>query len=162
MSISVSHSSQKNHRILVKLKKKKDFLGKNLVLNCPKWPCHRLMRNSHIVYNRTIPLHVLDAQFQFLCICCSRLYLEGALRFFVLGPNCAHFGGFWGNKASKQHQTELKFWPQVVLIVVQILLSISENSNFYRDRGCTQSVSFWSIFNPKFTPWRWPKSKLAN
>ena len=30
------------------------------------------------------------------------------------------FWGVWCNDSSKQRQTELKFWPQVVLIVLQI------------------------------------------
>ena len=51
----------------------------------------------------------MDAKFQFLCICYSRFYLKEALRVIGLGPNCAHFGGFWSNNPSKQRQIELKF-----------------------------------------------------
>ena len=69
----------------------------------------RVSRNSQIVYNRNILLNVLDAKFQFLCIFCSRLYLEEALRLFDLGLNCDHFDGFGGNSSSKQHHIELKF-----------------------------------------------------
>ena len=67
-----------------KIKQKKEFLGHKLDLNCPQWLCQRLIRNTDIVYKRIIPLHLLDAQFQFLCISCSRLYLEEALCFFFL------------------------------------------------------------------------------
>ena len=96
ISNSISTRSQKNHRILVKLNKKA-FFGSKLGLNCPLWLRQRVIRNSHIVYNGNIPLHVLGAKFQFLCICSFWLYLEEALRVFGLGPDCAHFGGFWSN-----------------------------------------------------------------
>ena len=82
-------SVPKNDRILVKLNKK-TFFGPKLGLNCPR---QRVIKNSDIVCNMNIPLHVLDVQFQFLCICRSRLYSEKALRVFGLGPNCAYFGG---------------------------------------------------------------------
>ena len=42
------------------------------------------------------------------------------LLFFGSGLNWAHVGGFWDNNSSKQRQIEMKFLPQVVLIVVQI------------------------------------------
>ena len=102
-----------------------------------------------MVYNRTIRLHVLDAKFQFLWICCSRLYLEEALRFFSLGPNCAHFGGFWGNNSSKHIQIEVKFWSQVVLIVVQILIQAFWKIRIFAETGDVHKVSvFGSILTP--------------
>ena len=42
------------------------------------------------------------------------------LCFFGAGPNWAYFGRFDGNTYSKERQIELIFWPQVVLIVVQM------------------------------------------
>ena len=96
ISNSISTRSQKNHRVLVKLNKK-TFFGPKLGLNCPLWLRQGVIINSHIVYNENIPLHVLGAKFQFLCICSFCLYLEESLRVFGLQPNCAHFGGFWSN-----------------------------------------------------------------
>ena len=73
ISNNVSPKSQKNHRILVKLSKKKTtFFGPN----CPLGPCQRVVRNSHIAYNRTIHLYFLVAKLQLLSICCYWLYLE--------------------------------------------------------------------------------------
>ena len=52
ISNSVRVSSQKNDRILVRLKKKIFFWPK-LGLNCPLWRQHqKVIRNSHIDYNR--------------------------------------------------------------------------------------------------------------
>ena len=73
------------------------------------WLCQRVIRNSQMVYNRNIRLNVLDAKFQFLFSFFSRLYLEEALHFSGLGPNCGHFGGFGGNYSSIQHHIERKF-----------------------------------------------------
>ena len=101
ISNSVSTRSQKKYRILVKLNRKKHFGGSKLSLNCPLLLRQKVNGNSHILYNRNILLHILDANFQFLCICCSRLYLEEALHVFVLELNCAHFRGFWSNNSSK-------------------------------------------------------------
>ena len=51
ISNSVRVSSQKNDRILVRLKKKIFFWPK-LGLNCPLWQHQKVIRNSHIDYNR--------------------------------------------------------------------------------------------------------------
>ena len=144
---NVSPRSQKNHRILVKLDKK-TFYGPKLGLNWPLCPHKKVIRNSHIVHKRNIPLHVLDANFQFLCICRSRLYLEETTMFFwfrtQLGPFWGFFGG--GNNSSKQTtQIELKFWPQVVLIVVQIQVKAFWKNRIFTEAGCTQSLTF--LFN---------------
>ena len=78
--------SQKNHIILVKLTKNKLF-GPKLGINCDLRPRQRIMRNSHIAYNRTIHLYFLNVKFQLLGICCSRLYLEETRTvFFVQDP----------------------------------------------------------------------------
>ena len=79
---NVSPRSQKDHRILVKLRKKTFFVPK-LFLNCPLGSHQRVIRNSHIAYNRTIHLYFLDAKFQLLGICCSRLYPEVATTIFL-------------------------------------------------------------------------------
>ena len=75
--------SQKNHIILVKLTKNKLF-GPKLAINCDLRPRQRVMRNSHIAYNRTIHLYCLNVKFQLLGICCSRLYLEETTTFFFV------------------------------------------------------------------------------
>ena len=144
ISNSISPNSQKNNRILVKLNKKRVFFGSKPGLNCPQWSCHKPIRNSHIVYvyNRTIHLQVLDTQFQFMCICCSRPCLD-------LGPHCVHFGGFWGNNSSKRHYIELKFWTQVVLIVVQIPFQAFWKARSFTERGNVHKVS---VFGPTLTP----------
>ena len=157
ISNSVSPRSHKNHRLLVKLNKKNILGGPNwskLHCGCAKGLSEILSHRIGTFY-RNIPLHVMDAKFQFLCICYSRLYLEEALRVFGLGPNCAHFGGFWSNNSSKQHQIELKFWPQVALIVVQTLLKAFWKTRLFTettDRECTQSFSFWSKFDLNLSP----------
>ena len=79
----LSLRSQKNHIILVKLTKNKLF-GPKLVINCDLRPRQRVMRNSHIAYNRTIHLYCLNVKFQLLGICCSRLYLEETTTFFFV------------------------------------------------------------------------------
>ena len=128
-------------------------------LNSSLWLRKRVIKNSQIVYNRNILLNVLDAKFQVLFIFCSRLFLEEALRLFGLGPNCGHFGGFGDNNSGKQH-IELKFWPQVVFIVVQILFKAFWKTRIQRQEIYTKFqflVQLW----PQFTPWRLPKSKIA-
>ena len=49
-SNSVRPRSQKNHRILVKLKKKKTSLGPNMGLNCPLCLHQSVIRNSLIIF----------------------------------------------------------------------------------------------------------------
>ena len=93
--------------------------------NCPLWSCQKVIKNSHIVYNRSIPLYLLDAKFPFLCICCSQLYLKKQCIILVQDPIGTILRGargrtMWGNDSSKKRQIELKFWTQVVLIVVQM------------------------------------------
>ena len=123
------------------------FLGSKLRLNCPLGPHQRVIRNSDIDYNRTIHLYFLDAKFQLLDICCSWLYREES--FFGSGPNWARFRGFGGNNSSKKCQIELKFWSQVVLIVVKMIFKrILKSSSFYNN----QSLSFRSDFDPNFPP----------
>ena len=82
--------------------------------NCPLCSCQKVIKNSHIVYNRTIPLYVLDAKFPFLCICCSQIYLKKTTRYFGSGPNWDHSTGeggrkMWGNNSNKKSQIDLKF-----------------------------------------------------
>ena len=118
-------------------------------LNCPLGLHQRVIRNSHITYNRAIHLYFLDAKLQLQGLCCSRFYLEKTTTFFCSGPNSAHFGRFESNNFSKQCQIELKFWPQIVLIVVQMPFK-----GFWKDRiftenfYSTQSLSFWFYFSP--------------
>ena len=70
---NISPRSQKNHRILVKLSKTN--WGSKLGLNYPHGLRQRVIRNAHIIYNRTFHLYLLDAKFQLLGICRSQLYL---------------------------------------------------------------------------------------
>ena len=93
---NVCTRSQKGHRILVKLSKNPPYFGPKLGLNYLLGPHHRVIRNSHIAYNRTIYLYFLDSKFQLLGICRSRPYSEEITTFFGSGPNLAHFWGFFG------------------------------------------------------------------
>ena len=54
-------------------------------------------------------IYLLDANFQLLGICCSRLYLEETNSCLVQDPIGPILGGLGGNNSSKQRQTELKF-----------------------------------------------------
>ena len=56
------------------------ILGK-LGLNCPLVPLLKVIKKSHLSCNTTIHL---DAKFQFLGICCSRLYPKEIINFFVV------------------------------------------------------------------------------
>ena len=148
ISNTVTPRPQKNHRILVKLNKKRNIFWAQtgsklppplppLLTSPPLWLRQWVIRNSQI------------AKFQFLCIFCSWLYLEEAIRFFGLGPNCGHFGGFEGNNSRKQHHTELKFWPLVVFIFVQILYKAFWKTWIFTEAGDVHKVS---VFGPTLTP----------
>ena len=80
---------------------------------------------------------------------CSRFYLEEPLCFWGLGPNCHHFCEFGGNNSSKRHHIELKFWPQVVLIVVQIAFKAFWNTRIFTETGDVHKVS---VFGTTLTP----------
>ena len=84
---SISPTSQKKSLFLVKLTKNKRF-GPKFGINYSLRSCQRVIRNSHIAYNRTIYIYFLDAKFQLLGICCSRLYLEEAFSLvqYPIGP----------------------------------------------------------------------------
>ena len=73
------------------------------------------------------------------------------LHFFGSRPNWAHFEGFDGNIPSKEHQIELIFWPQVVLIDVQMPFKAFWNLIF-TETGHTQNLSFWSNFDYSLPP----------
>ena len=64
----------------------------------------------------------------------------------------AHFGFLGGNKSSKQRQIELKFWSQVVLIVVQMAFKTFWRTRIFTLTGITQTLSFWSNFDPNLPP----------
>ena len=60
-----------------------------------------------------------DISFSFRVFAVLNFTQKKQLHFFGSGPNRAHFGGSGGNTSSKERQTELIFWLQVVFIVVQ-------------------------------------------
>ena len=94
----------------------------------------------------------LDAKFQLLEICCSQLYLEETT-FFWLRTQLAHFVGVEGNNSSKQRQIDPKFWPQVVLIVVQMPFKGFWKAQIFAENFySTQSLSFWPNFEPNLAP----------
>ena len=92
---NVSPRFQKSLRILVKLSKKKFFWGSKSGLNCPPpmGPRQRVIRNSHMAYNRTIYLYFPDTNFQLLDICRSRVYPEETTTFLVQDPIGPILGG---------------------------------------------------------------------
>ena len=97
---------------------------------------HRVIRNSQI------------ANFQFLCISCSRLYLEEALRFFWFRTQLWPFWWVWGNNSTKQHHIKLKFWSLVVLKFVQILFKAFWKTWIFTE---TRDVHKVSVFGPTLT-----------
>ena len=92
ISNNVNPRSQKHHRIIVKLSKKKTFFGPKLGLNCFLELHQRVIRNSLIGYNRTMHLYFLDAKFQLLSISRSPLYQEETAMFFWFRTQ---LGPFW-------------------------------------------------------------------
>ena len=110
-------------------------------------------KNSHIVCNRDILFQVLDSKFYFLCICYSRLYLEEATTLFLFRTQMGPFWVFWGKNAVKQHQLEVKFWPQVFQIISQMQMPFEA---FWikwlsTEIGCTKSLTFLVHLWPQFT-----------
>ena len=100
-------------------------------------------------------------KFQVTVIYCFRLYPEKTTTFFGSGPNFPYLWGIGGNKSRKQHQIELKLWPQVVFIVVPMSFeAFLKNSNFYWDMTYPKFEFLVQVW-PQFTPWKWPKSKIA-
>ena len=124
------------------------FRGGDLGLNCSLIPLLNVIINSHLSYYTTIHL---DAKFQLLGICCSRLYLKETISFFSSGPNWAHFGEFGGNTSNKECQIEI-FWPQVVLIVVQMSFKVFWWTRILTETERTKSLSFWSNFDHSLPP----------
>ena len=127
------------------------YLGRSKFdLNCPLILLLKVIMNSHWAYDTTIHL---DAKFQFLVICCSRLYPKETIKvFFGSGHNWAHFRGFGGSASSKERQIEMMFWPQVVLIVVQMLLKAFWKNRIVTETGRSQSLNFWSNFDHSLPP----------
>ena len=61
--------------------------------------------------------------------------------------------GFGGNNSSKQRQIELKLWPQVVPMIVQMLFKAFWKTLIFTDNfHGTQSLSFWSNFDLNLPP----------
>ena len=92
ISNNANPRSLKNHLILVKLSKKKKFFGHKLGLNYHLGPHQRVIRNSHISYNRVI--HLFSG-----CQVSSSGYLlflslprRNKNIFLGSGPNWTHFG----------------------------------------------------------------------
>ena len=116
-------------------------------------PRQRFIRNSHIAYNRTIHQYYLNAKFHFLGNCRYWLYPEEITTFFWFRIHLGQFLDFLRaitpvNNVSK---TDLKFWLQIVLIVVQKLFKAFWKIRISTETGRTQSLSFWSNFNPSLS-----------
>ena len=104
-------------------------------------------------------------KFHLLGICWSRLYLEETATFFWFRTHWVLFCRVGrresgDNNSSKQRHIELKFWPQAVLIVVQMPFK-----GFWKTRIFTKNFSkylkswvFLVQLDPQFTSWKWPKS----
>ena len=118
--------------------------GRQIGSNCPLVPLLNVIINCHLAYDTTIHL---DAKFQLLGICCSRLYPKETITFFGSGLNWAHLGGSGCNTSSKELQIELIFWLQVVLIVVQMSFKAFWKTRISTETRRTQSLSFWSNFD---------------
>ena len=120
-------------------------------LNCTHVLCQKVIRNSHMTYNRTFQQYFLDAKFQPLGICCSQLYPKETTIFWFV-TLLDSFYWVWGNNSSKQCQIELKLWPRGVFIVVQMPFRAFWKSQIFTETGRTQSLSFCSNFNPNLSP----------
>ena len=110
----------------------------------------KVLRETQTVYNRNLSLHVLGAKFQFLCICCSRFYLEETTTFFWLS---AQLGSFWVFRAINPVNNIRLSWNLTTdspHSCTNASLSILKKSIFYRD--LLKSLSFWSNFNPNLIP----------
>ena len=62
---------------------------------------------------------------------------------------------FWwicSSNSSKQRQIELKFWPQRVLIVIQMAFKEFWKSRFCTETERTRNLSFWSNFDCNILP----------
>ena len=123
-------------------------------LNCRLEPHQKVIRNFHIVYNGIIDLYFPDAKFYLLGICRSQLYPKETTTFFFWfrtqsGP---FFGFSKSNNSSRQRQIELKFSPQVVLIIVQISFKIFWKIRIFTETECSQNLIFWCNFHPNLTP----------
>ena len=72
--------------------------------------------------------------------------------FFLGGGGWA--GGVGGNIyiSSKKCHIDLKFWPQVALIAVQMSFKLFLKIWIFLGAGHTQNVSFWSSFDPNLLP----------
>ena len=105
--------------------------------------------NSHITYNRTIYLYFLDVKFQlFGYLLFPTLTTKKPQRFFGSTPILTHFLVFRGNNSNKQRLTELKFWSQVVLIVVQMPFKA-----FWRTQILQwQDLAKICVFDPTLNP----------
>ena len=68
--------------------------------------------------------------------------------FFGSGPNWAHFWVFGAIIPVKKCQIELKVWPQVLLIVVQMLFESFWKIRIFTETGRTQNLTFWSNSTP--------------
>ena len=130
-------------------------------------PRQRVITNSLIGFNMTIHLYFLDFKFQLLNICYFDFSQKKPLRFFGSGPIWAHFGIFFlggggggGNDSYKQRLIELKFWPQVVFIVVQMPFKVFWRTQFFTVTGVTKILVLVKLW-PIFVPWRWQKPKIA-
>ena len=114
------------------------MFGPKLGLHCPPSPAVAPKR-YHKFSDRQVSLSVY---FLFLT-------LPGrSTTFFGLGPNCGNFVGFGSDNSSKQH-IELKFWPLVVLIFVQILFKVFWKTRIFTETGDFHKVS---VFGPTLTP----------
>ena len=134
-SNSVRPRSQKNHRILVKLNKKETIFWAQTGSKLPPSPVvapkgYQKFSNSQVSLSVYFLFSTLPGR---------------STTFFGVGPNCGHFGGFGGNNSSTQHHIELKFWPLVVLIFVQILFKAFWKTWIFTETGDVHKVS---VFGP--------------
>ena len=138
VSHNISPRSQKNHRILEKL---------NSWAQIYKLPPQASTSGYFLIL--TLPRRN------------SKVFFSSVPHWaFFLGGEGGRGGEFGNNNSSKQRQIELNFWPQVVLIVVQMPFK-----GFWKTRIFTKNFSkylkswvFLVQLDPQFTSWKWPKS----
>ena len=65
-----------------------------------------------------------------------------------LGP----FWGVWVSTSSKECETELIIWAQLVLIIIQMASKAFWENQIFTETGRTRCLSFWSNFDHSLPP----------
>ena len=115
----------------------------------------RVITNYHIAYNRTIHLYFLDVKFQLLGIVVFVFSQKKPLIFLVQDL----FGSILWIFGAMNPVNNVWFWPQFVVTVVQMPFKGFRRTQIFTVTRLTQSLSFWSNFDPNLTPYNGQNQK---